>query len=143
MARTRTSLSHKFLVLVHPRLYRLGLARRMLGAPVLILKTRGRRSDRLIETPLMYFEDDSDLFLIASKGGSPQHPAWYLNLVGQPEVEARVGNSQKDFHAEPVADVAERDRLYAKAAAIYKGYADYEKKTERKIPVVRLTPKQA
>jgi len=112
----------------------------MFGAPVLILSTPGRKSGRLLETPLMYLEDGANLFLIASKGGAPQHPAWYHNLVSNPDVTALVGSSEKAFRAEAITEGPERDRLYARAVAVYKRYADYEKKTDRVIPVVLLKP---
>ncbi len=127
----------------HGALYKLGAARTMLGVPLLILTTRGRRSGRDVETPLMYFEDGADLFLIASKGGSPTHPAWYLNLLAHSEVGVRIGNRTERRRAEPVSDRAERDRLFARAAEAYGGYAEYQKKTERLIPVVRLRPEAA
>ena len=122
----------------HGALYKLGAARSMLGVPLLILTTRGRRSGRDVETPLMYFEDGSDLYLVASKGGSPTHPAWYLNLLANPEVGVRLGNRSERWLAEPVSDRAERDRLFARAVEAYGGYAGYQEKTDRLIPVVRL-----
>ncbi|MDQ6741562.1 MAG: nitroreductase family deazaflavin-dependent oxidoreductase [Candidatus Dormibacteraeota bacterium] len=123
---------------VHRTLYRLGLGRKMFGVPVLILETRGRKSRREIRTPLTYFKDDAGIFVVASKGGAPTDPGWYHNLVAEPNVTARIGSVEQRFRAEVVRDRAERDRLYAIAVSAMSGYAGYEKKTDRMIPVVRL-----
>ena len=89
---------------------------------------------------LPYYEDRTSRFVIASKGGDPNHPAWYLNLVANPGVMVRIGNQSSPHRAEAVSDPAERDRLYALAVEANPGYLDYERRTRRKIPVVRLHP---
>jgi deazaflavin-dependent oxidoreductase (nitroreductase family) len=124
---------------IHRTLYRLGLLRKVFGVPVLILNTQGRRSGRQIQTPLTYFTDRDGIFIIASKGGAPTHPGWYHNLLAEPRVSALIGNVDRPFRAEPVVDPAERDRLYAIAVSAMSGYAGYEKKTDRTIPVIRLS----
>ena len=133
-------LPFKIVGALHRTAYRLGLGRKLMGVPVLILTTTGRRSGRDIETVLTYFEDPEGKFVIASKGGAPAHPAWYLNLVAKPEVGVRIGEVSSSHQAVVVTEPAERDRLYAIAAQAMSGYAGYEKKTDRKIPVVRLRP---
>jgi deazaflavin-dependent oxidoreductase (nitroreductase family) len=135
---TRTPASFRIAGAVHRTLYRLGLGRKVLGVPVLILGTRGRKSGREIRTPLTYFGDGGGIFIIASKGGAPADPGWYHNLVAEPNVTARIGNVEQPFRAEVVGDRDERDRLYAIAASAMSSYAGYEKKTDRIIPVVRL-----
>ena len=87
--------------------------------------------------PLIYGKDGDRHIIIASKGGAPEHPAWYLNLVAQPKVNVQV--SDKKFHA--VARVAtgeERQRLWAMMTGVYPPYPDYQKNTDREIPVVVL-----
>jgi deazaflavin-dependent oxidoreductase (nitroreductase family) len=135
---TGQSASFKITGAVHRTLYRVGLARRVFGVPVLILGTRGRKSGREIQTPLTYFRDGDGIFIIASKGGAPTDPGWYHNLVAEPNVTVRLGNVEQPFRAEVVADREERDRLYAIAVSAMSGYAGYQKKTDRVIPVVRL-----
>jgi proline iminopeptidase len=130
--------SYRIAGLLHRWLYRLGFGRKLLGVPVLILTTRGRRSGREIRTPLTYFQDAKGIFIIASKGGTPTNPGWYHNLVADPEVRVLIGNTEKRFRAEVVNDGVERDRLYAIAASTISSYAGYEDKTDRTIPVVRL-----
>jgi len=89
--------------------------------------------------PLIYGEADGNCVVVASKGGAPQHPGWYLNLAAQPQVEVQV--LAKRFRAKArTAAGTERARLWEKMAAIYPPYNDYQKKTEREIPVVVLEP---
>lgn len=132
------NLAWKALSAVHRPLYRVGVGRRLLGVPILQLTTKGRRSGREITTMLPYFEDGTAIYVIASKGGAAQNPAWYLNLVADPDVMVRIGNRASPYHAEAVSDPGERDRLYAIAVKANPGYSAYERKTQRKIPVVRL-----
>jgi deazaflavin-dependent oxidoreductase (nitroreductase family) len=109
--------------------------------PCLILKTTGRRSGEAKMLPLIYGEDAGHYVIIASKGGAPDHPAWYLNLDAHPEVEFQVIDKKYRGVAQTVRDDAERDLLYAMMAAIYPPYIDYQAKTERRIPVVTLEPR--
>jgi len=107
--------------------------------PTLLLTTTGRRSGKPVVMPLIYGEADGNYVVVASKGGAPQHPGWYLNLVAKPEVEVQV--LAKRFRAKArTATGAERSRLWEKMAAIYPPYNPYQKKTEREIPVVVLEP---
>ena len=105
----------------------------------LILHTKGRRSGRPRTTPLSYTEDGDTYIVIASDGGSPRHPDWYLNLLGDPDAAVEVGGRHRSVHAETVTG-AERDRLWRRAVTSYEGYAGYQARTDREIPVVRLSP---
>jgi deazaflavin-dependent oxidoreductase (nitroreductase family) len=107
--------------------------------PCLILKTTGRKSGEAKVLPLIYGEDGGDFIIVASKGGAPKHPAWYLNLVAQPEVEFQVG-AKKYRGAAKAAEGAERERLYAMMEGVYPPYTAYQARTDRQIPVVRLHP---
>jgi deazaflavin-dependent oxidoreductase (nitroreductase family) len=94
---------------------------------------------REIHFPLFYGEDGKNYIIVASKGGAPQHPNWYRNLVANPEVEVQVGTRKLRAKAR-TATGAERDKLWEKALKFWPPYADYAKKTERQIPVVLLEP---
>jgi deazaflavin-dependent oxidoreductase (nitroreductase family) len=109
----------------------------MKGAPILLLTTTGRKSGKRRTLPLLYVEDEGTLAVIASKGGAPEHPAWYLNLRANPEVEVEIGRARKRMRAH-TASGDERARLWQRAVAMYGPYADYQEKTDREIPVVVL-----
>jgi deazaflavin-dependent oxidoreductase (nitroreductase family) len=109
------------------------------GAPVLLLTTTGRRSGKRRTTPLLYLEDDGTLVVVASYGGAPKHPAWYLNLSANPEVEVQIGGTVERRRAR-TADGDERARLWPRLVAIYPNYAVYQTRTTREIPVVVLDP---
>jgi deazaflavin-dependent oxidoreductase (nitroreductase family) len=107
--------------------------------PSLLLTTVGRKSGEKFIFPLFYGEDGNSIIIVASKGGAPEHPGWYKNLVANPEVEVRVGT--KDFKAKArTITGAAREPLWQKALKFWPPYADYAKKTEREIPVVLLDP---
>ncbi len=110
------------------------------NAHMLILTSTGAKSGKPRTNPLVYLPDGDDMVIIASKGGAPTNPAWYHNLRAHPEATVEVGTDTVKVTAEEVTG-AERDELYARQAAIMPGFADYEKKTSRKIPVVRLKRK--
>ncbi len=128
----------KLLSRLHLLLYRLGLAHRVANLPVLVLTTKGRQSGKPRTVPLTYFEDDGNLVLVASYGGRPQHPAWYVNLEADPNVEVKVGGQTRRMTARR-ATAEERERLWPKVVAGYSGYADYQAKTTREIPLVILS----
>ena len=107
--------------------------------PTLLLTTIGRKSGRAITLPLIYSEDGGACVIVASKGGAPEHPAWYLNLLDRPEVEVQVADRKFRARAR-TASGAERARLWTQLVALYALYADYQKRTEREIPVVVLDP---
>jgi deazaflavin-dependent oxidoreductase (nitroreductase family) len=110
---------------------------KMWGAPVLLLTTTGRKSGRSWTVPLMYQPEDDGWVLIASNGGSPRHPAWWLNLRSRPDAVVQIGRETYPVTAAEV-DGADRERLWRRMADIYKGYDGYAAKTTRTIPVVRV-----
>ncbi len=111
------------------------------GMPVLELTTIGRKSGQprsvMLTSPL---QEGSTIVIIASRGGDDHHPAWFLNLRDNPEVEVRwKGEPKRTMHAH-IATPEERARLWPKVTADHKNYAGYQTKTDREIPVVLLTP---
>lgn len=112
------------------------------GFPVVILTTTGAKSGQQLSTPLVYTQDGDDKYvIIASMGGAPKNPAWYHNIVANPVVTLEVGTEKFEATAE-VVEGPERDRLYAGQAAMMPAFNDYEKKTTRRIPVIRMTRKR-
>lgn len=109
------------------------------GKPMLLLHSVGYKSGQPRSTPLLYMAEGDEFVIVASFYGSPGHPAWYRNLQAKPECEVRVGRRHFPGHAR-TADAAERARLWPKLVAAYAGYADYQARTDREIPVVVLTP---
>ena len=106
--------------------------------PTLLLTTVGNKSGRVLTMPLIFGQSGSDYVVVASKGGAPTHPAWYLNLQAKPEVEVQV--KAEKFKARARTAVGEeRARLWTTMVAIYGPYAQYQAKTDRQIPVVVLT----
>jgi deazaflavin-dependent oxidoreductase (nitroreductase family) len=108
-------------------------------APALLLTTTGRKSGDKFIFPLFYGTDGGSYFVIASKGGAPQHPGWYRNILANPDVEVQVGTKKLKARARTTAG-EERLRLWKKALEFWPPYADYQLKTEREIPVVVLDP---
>jgi deazaflavin-dependent oxidoreductase (nitroreductase family) len=109
------------------------------GTNVLLLTTRGRKTGNLRRSALIYGRHGDSYVVVASKGGHPHHPAWYLNLVADPRVELQVGPEVLPATARP-ADGAERQELWAQMARIWPDYDNYQKRTDRQIPVVVLEP---
>ena len=109
------------------------------GGTVLILTTTGAKSGETRENPLAYTRTGDDYVVIASKGGAPTHPAWFHNLLANPEVKVEVLGETIPVRAR-VAEGEEHQRLYDAQAAVMPGFADYQRKTTRKIPVVVLEP---
>jgi deazaflavin-dependent oxidoreductase (nitroreductase family) len=110
------------------------------GPPMLLLDHVGAKSGQKRTTPLVYVEDRPNLVVVASKGGHPRHPAWYHNLLAHPDTTVQVGSQRHAVHAR-VAGPEERERLWPKAVEVYSGYEDYQKRTEREIPLVILQPR--
>ena len=108
-------------------------------APALLLTTTGRKSGDKFMFPLFYGTDGGSYFVIASKGGAPQHPGWYHNILANPDVEVQVGTKKMNARAR-TTEGEERLRLWKKALEFWPPYADYQLKTEREIPVVVLDP---
>ena len=107
------------------------------GAPMMLLTTTGARSGQQRTTPLVHTRDGEDIVVLASKGGAPSHPAWYHNLVANPEVTVEVGTDKFPARAR-VATGEEHDRLFAAQAKLMPNFAEYQQKTTRQIPVVVL-----
>jgi deazaflavin-dependent oxidoreductase (nitroreductase family) len=107
------------------------------GAPVLLLHTVGAKTGQERVNPMMYRRVGDSYAVFASKAGAPTNPDWYHNLVANPAVKAEIGTQTLDLTAR-VTGSAERDPIWAAQKAEYPGFADYEKKTTRQIPVVLL-----
>jgi deazaflavin-dependent oxidoreductase (nitroreductase family) len=109
-------------------------------APSLLLDHVGAKSAKRRTSPLVYGVDGENLILVASKGGYPKHPAWFHNLMANPDTTVQVGSRRRAVHAR-AAEPAERDRLWALMVGVYGGYEDYRRRTEREIPLVILEPR--
>jgi deazaflavin-dependent oxidoreductase (nitroreductase family) len=107
------------------------------GVPTLLLTTTGRRSGKPLMLPLIYGTDGANYLVVASKGGAPTHPAWYVNLAANPEVEVQVGADRFKATAR-TADGAEKARLWKTMTAVWPAYDEYQGRTKRAIPVVVL-----
>ncbi|RSN08547.1 nitroreductase family deazaflavin-dependent oxidoreductase [Nonomuraea sp. WAC 01424] len=108
------------------------------GASLVLLTTTGAKSGRPTTTPVMYLPDGDRYVVIASNAGADNHPAWYHNLRATPTATAEVGVETFDVKADFV-EGEERDALYARMVEIAPGFAEYEAKTSRRIPVVALS----
>jgi deazaflavin-dependent oxidoreductase (nitroreductase family) len=111
----------------------------MNGLPVIILTSLGAKSGKVRKSPLMRVEHDGEYAVVASLGGAPNHPVWYYNLTANPHVELQDGPARRDYRARELQG-AERDTWWDRAVAAYPDYAEYQKKTDRTIPVFVLTP---
>jgi deazaflavin-dependent oxidoreductase (nitroreductase family) len=107
------------------------------GAPLLLLTTTGAKSGQPRVAPLVYTTDGDRLVVIASKGGAPTNPDWYHNLIANPEVTVELGNESFPARAS-VMEGAERDRLFENQAKQMPNFAEYQRNTQRRIPVVVL-----
>jgi F420H(2)-dependent quinone reductase len=108
--------------------------------PALLLDHVGAKSGTHRTSPLVYGRDGANFVLVASKGGYPKNPAWFHNLLAHPDTAVQVGSRRRDVHAR-VATGEERARLWALMLGVYSGYADYQRRTEREIPLVILEPR--
>ena len=108
--------------------------------PLLLLHHKGARSGADRVSPLAYLEDNGRYAIFASKGGAPEHPNWYHNVLAHPDTRIEIGGETIEVVASE-AHGEERDRIYNAQAARVPQFGDYEKNTTRKIPVVLLTPK--
>lgn len=109
------------------------------GAPILLLHTTGARSGTERVNPMMYLDLDGHRYVFASKAGADTNPDWFFNLVTHPEVSVEAGTGTYAATATPVTG-ADRDRIYAEQARRNPGFAEYQQKTERVIPVVEIQP---
>jgi deazaflavin-dependent oxidoreductase (nitroreductase family) len=112
---------------------------RMMNCPVLLLTTRGRKTNKQRTVPLLYLADGNDTVLVASNGGATKHPTWWLNLQSNPAAEIQVGGVKRRVRAEK-ANAEKKQQLWPLLVAMYPGYKRYQEITSRDIPVVILHP---
>ncbi|MEP6528253.1 MAG: nitroreductase family deazaflavin-dependent oxidoreductase [Nocardioidaceae bacterium] len=109
----------------------------MRGLPVIVITSRGARSGKVRKTPVMRVEYGGKYAVVASLGGAPKHPVWYFNLVAHPEVEVQDGPVKQEMTARELTG-AEKTVWWERAVAAFPNYADYQRKTDREIPVFLL-----
>jgi deazaflavin-dependent oxidoreductase (nitroreductase family) len=128
----------------HTLLYRASgglIGHHLPGAPpMLLLDHVGAKSGTVRTTPLAYLEDGENVVLVASKGGHPRNPAWFHNLMANPDTVVQIGSKRRAVHAR-VAEGEERERLWDEVVELYGGYRDYQERTDRLIPLVVLEPR--
>jgi len=108
---------------------------------MLLLDHVGAKSGTKRTVPLLYFPDGESVVIVASKGGFPKHPAWYHNLIANPDTEVQIGDERRQVHAR-VATPEERERLWPEAVRMYGGYREYAARSKgREIPLVVLEPR--
>ena len=112
-----------------------------LRGKMLLLDHVGAKSGIHRTSPLQYVEDGENVVVIGSKGGYTKHPAWHYNLKANPDTTVQIGSEQRPVRARVVTDPEERERLWAKAVAIYRPYEDYKARADREIPLVVLEPR--
>ena len=118
------------------------IGHRLMGLPSLLLHTVGAKTGAPRTTSLTYARDGDDYLIVASNGGAPRSPGWYHNLKADPNVEINVGPKRFAVTAEPVLPGdPERDGLWSIVTKYNKAYDEYQKRTKRPVPIVRLTPK--
>jgi len=130
---------------LHPLILRLSGGRvggSIKGMPVLVVTTTGRKTGQPRPTPLTAIEADGHTYVVASKGGDDRHPAWYLNLVAHPEVVVNRDGRTTPMLAR-VLSPEERAAVWPVVTRTYQGYAGYQERTDREIPVVELVPNPA
>ncbi|MGO9522146.1 nitroreductase family deazaflavin-dependent oxidoreductase [Mycobacterium sp.] len=111
----------------------------MQGKPIILLTTVGAKTGKLRKTPLMRVERDGEYAIVASLGGAPKNPVWYYNVKTNPRVELQDGSVTRDYDAREVFG-DEKATWWERAVEAYPDYADYQKGTDRQIPVFVLTP---
>jgi len=109
------------------------------GKPVILLTTVGAKTGKIRKTPLMRVEHDGEYAVVASLGGAPKHPVWYFNIKANPRVELQDGTETHDYEAREVLG-DEKAIWWERAVEAWPDYADYQRKTDRAIPVFVLTP---
>jgi deazaflavin-dependent oxidoreductase (nitroreductase family) len=116
-----------------------GTTLRESGLPVVIITNLGARSGKVRKTPLMRVEHDGRYAAVASQGGAPKHPVWYYNFLAHPLVELQDGPDRRDYTARELSG-EERAQWWERAVTAFPNYADYQRKTDRQIPVFVLEP---
>jgi F420H(2)-dependent quinone reductase len=117
------------------------IGHRFPGAPsTLLLDHVGAKSGERRTSPLFYGQDGQDLVLVASKGGYPKNPAWFHNLMANPDTTVQVGSRKRDVHAREATE-SERERLWPLMVGVYSGYETYQRRAGREIPLVVLEPR--
>lgn len=117
------------------------IGHRVPGVPeMLLLDHVGAKSGTKRTTPLVFARDGQNIVLIASKGGYPKNPAWYYNLLANPDTTIQIGSKLIPVHAS-IAPEEEYNRLWKLAVAVYRGYEGYRRRTDRKIPLLVLSPR--
>ena len=109
------------------------------GKPVILLTTIGAKTGKVRKTPLMRVEHNGEYAVVASLGGAPKHPVWYFNIKANPRVELQDGPETRDYEAREVLG-REKAIWWERAVEAWPDYADYQRKTDRQIPVFVLTP---
>lgn len=112
------------------------------GVPCLLLDYRGRRTGQLRRTVLIYGRDGDDYLIVASNGGADEHPLWYRNLVEQPDVRLRVGTEERFAARAETLSAEEKARVWPGLVELFPLYAEYQTRTDRDIPVMRLSRSQ-
>jgi F420H(2)-dependent quinone reductase len=110
------------------------------GAPICLVTTTGRKTGRARTVPLVYVPDGDNLVVVASKGGMSTHPAWYLNLLADPDVIVETSDGVRPATAR-TATADEKDRFWPQLVAVYEHFTAYQARTARSIPLVVLTPR--
>jgi deazaflavin-dependent oxidoreductase (nitroreductase family) len=142
MASTPMNAVIKFGKFVHVALYRMSkgrFANRIANLPILLLTSTGRKSGKQQTTPVVYIKDGDDYLVSASMGGMDWNPAWYHNLKANPQAKIEVGDKTFNVNA-VITEGEERTRLYEKFKTASENFVQYEQKTSRVIPVIRLRP---
>ena len=114
----------------------------MSGAPIVLVDSVGRKSGKRRTHPLICDEQGENIVVVASKGGIDKHPAWYLNLMANPDTEINWRGEQRRVRARE-AEGEERERLWKRMVEVYRDYAQYQSRTDRRIPVIVLEPAAA
>ena len=110
------------------------------GAPTVLMTMRGRRTGKVRKAPVMRVEHDGTYAAVASKGGSPEHPGWYLNLLAEPDITVRDGTEVHEMRARE-AHGDEKAAWWARAVEAWPDYDEYQARTDREIPLVLLEPR--
>jgi len=145
-AKTPSPLLAKLIVGIHTFIFRAShgrLGKTMAGAPVLLLSVRGRKSGRLLRLPLIYIKTEAGWAVVASKGGAPAHPAWFLNLQAAGEAQIQIGSDKTRVKTRILMpDDADYQKIWDDAVKVFPGYLDYKKASRRQFPIVELLPQQ-